>query len=281
MKISIITATRQDVDTLPDCLASVAGQSYPDREHIVIVGTSTDGTLAVLEAHRPQLAALVSEPDQGLYEALNKGLALATGDVVGFLHADDLFADANVLARIAAAFATPTDQGTVEAVYGDLVYVAKENTGRVIRYWRSGEFQPARLRWGWMPPHPTLYLRRSVLQRLGGFDPCYRIAADYDLILRMLGGGGGRPVGQVVYLHRVLVRMRVGGTSNRSLSKILLKSREDYRALRANGIGGFGALAWKNLSKLPQFFHNKEKGLNKEEGVGSLFPAREGNVGDL
>lgn len=281
MKISIITATRQDVDTLPDCLASVAGQSYPDREHIVIVGTSTDGTLAVLEAHRPQFAALVSEPDQGLYEALNKGLALATGDVVGFLHADDLFADANVLARIAAAFATPTDQGTVEAVYGDLVYVAKQNTGRVIRYWRAGEFQPARLRWGWMPPHPTLYLRRSVLQRHGGFDPCYRIAADYDLILRMLGGGGGRPEGQVVYLPRVLVRMRVGGTSNRSLSKILLKSWEDYRALRANGIGGFGALAWKNLSKLPQFFHNKEKGLNKEKGVSSLFPAREGNVGDL
>ena len=270
MKISIITATQQCVDTLGDCLASVAGQSYPDREHIVIDGASTDGTLAVLEAHRPQLAALVSEPDQGLYEALNKGLARASGDVVGFLHADDLYADADVRARIAAAFATTSDRGTVEAVYGDLVYVAKEDTNRVIRYWRAGEFQPVRLRWGWMPPHPTLYLRRSVYQRQGGFDPRYRIAADYDLMLRVLGGGGGRPVGQVVYLPQVLVRMRVGGTSNRSLSKILLKSREDYRALRANRIGGFGALAWKNLSKLPQFFQNKE------EGASSLFPARDG-----
>ncbi len=270
MKISIITATRQCVATLADCLASVAGQSYPDREHIVIDGASTDGTLAVLEAHRPQLAALVSEPDQGLYEALNKGLARASGDVIGFLHADDLYADADVLARIAAAFATTADQGTVEAVYGDLMYVARGDTGRVIRYWRPGQFQPARLRWGWMPPHPTLYLRRSVYQRQGGFDTRYRIAADYDLMLRVLGGREGRPAGQVVYLPQVLVRMRVGGTSNRSLPKILLKSREDYRALRANRIGGIGALAWKNLSKLPQFFPNKEK------GVSTLFPVRDG-----
>ena len=131
MKISIITATRQCVDTVPDCLASVAGQSHTDREHIVIDGASTDGTLAVLEAHRPQLAALVSEPDHGLYEALNKGLALATGDVVGFLHADDVYADAKVLARIAAAFADPSDRGAVEAVYGDLEYVA----GRIRDGW--------------------------------------------------------------------------------------------------------------------------------------------------
>ncbi len=246
MKISVITATWNCADTIGDCLASVAGQSYPDREHIVIDGASPDGTLSVLEAHRAQLAVLVSEPDQGIYDALNKGLSRASGEVVGLLHADDLYADADVLARIAAAFADPA----VDAVYGDLVYVSQKNTDRVIRHWRSGEYRPARLRRGWMPPHPTLYLRRSLYERHGNFDLQYRIAADYDLILRLLS----RIEGRIVYLPEVLVRMRLGGTSNRSLRHILRKSSEDYRALRANRMGGLAALAWKNLSKAPQFF---------------------------
>jgi glycosyltransferase involved in cell wall biosynthesis len=246
MKISVITATWNCVETVGDCLASVAGQSYPDLEHILIDGGSRDGTLEVLQAHCDRLAVLVSEPDGGIYDALNKGIARATGEVVGLLHADDVYADGDVLARVAAAFADPA----VEAVYGDLVYVAREDTGRVIRYWRSGAFRPARLRRGWMPPHPTLYLRRALYARFGVFDTRYRIAADYDLMLRMLTQMSGR----VLYLPEVLVRMRVGGVSNRSLGKILQKSLEDYRALRANRVGGLGALAWKNLSKLPQFF---------------------------
>jgi glycosyltransferase len=246
MKISIITATWNCAGTVAECLASVAGQSYPDREHIVIDGASTDGTVAVLEAHRAQLAVLVSEPDQGIYDALNKGLARASGEVVGLLHADDLYADADVLARIAAAFADPA----VDAVYGDLVYVSQKDTRRVIRHWRAGEYRPARLRWGWMPPHPTLYLRRALYERHGNFDLQYRIAGDYDLILRLLS----RIEGRVVYLPQVLVRMRLGGASNRSLRHILRKSWEDYRALRANQMGGIAALAWKNLSKAPQFF---------------------------
>jgi glycosyltransferase len=189
---------------------------------------------------------VVSEPDSGIYHALNKGLALATGEVVGFLHADDVYADGEVLARVAAAFADPA----VDAVYGDLVYVRKADTARVVRHWRAGAYDPARLRRGWMPPHPTLYLRRALYERHGVFDRRYRIAGDYDLMLRMLS----RLTGRVVYLPQVLVRMRVGGESNRSLSRILRKSREDYRALRENGIGGAGALVWKNLSKIPQFF---------------------------
>lgn len=246
MKISIITATRNCASTIADCLASVAGQSYPDREHIVIDGASTDGTLAALETHRAQLAVLISEPDQNPYDAINKGIARASGEVIGFLHADDRYADAEVLARIAAAFADPT----VDAVYGDLVYVSQTDTDRVIRYWRAGEYRPARLRRGWMPPHPTLYLRRALYERHGGFDLRYRIAADYDLMLRLLS----RLTGRVVYLPQVLVRMRLGGISNRSLRHVLRKSWEDYRALRNNRMGGIGALAWKNLSKLPQFF---------------------------
>ncbi|RKT45270.1 glycosyltransferase family 2 protein [Thiocapsa rosea] len=246
MKISVITATWNCAGTLGDCLASVAGQTHAEREHLLIDGGSTDGTLAVLEAHRAGLAVLVSEPDGGIYDALNKGIGLASGDVVGFLHADDVYADTRVLARVADAFADPT----VEAVYGDLAYVAKEDTGRMIRYWRSGAYRPERLRWGWMPPHPTLYLRRSLYADFGVFDTRYRIAADYDLMLRMLT----RMTGRVVYVPELLVRMRVGGVSNRSVGKILRKSWEDYRALRANRVGGLGALAWKNLSKVPQFF---------------------------
>jgi glycosyltransferase len=251
MKISIITVTFACAETVGDCLASVAGQSYAKREHILIDGASTDGTLAVLEAHRSALAVLVSEPDGGIYDALNKGIALATGDIVGFLHADDLYADGDVLARVAEAFADPA----VEAVYGDLVYVAKEDTGRVIRHWRSGAYSRKRLAWGWMPPHPTLYLRRSVYQRLGLFNTRYRIAADYDLMLRVLSGMTGR----VVYVPEVLVRMRVGGASNRSLRHVVRKSWEDYRALRSNRVGGVGALAWKNVSKLPQFVRRQAR----------------------
>ena len=166
MKISIITATYHCAATVGACLESVAAQTYADREQIVIDGASPDGTLAVLTARQDQLAVLVSAPDQGIYFALNKGLARASGEVVGVLHADDVYGDAEVLARIAAAFADPT----VMAVYGDLEYVSQGDPTRVVRHWRAGPFDPARLRRGWMPPHPTLYLRRSVYERLGGFD---------------------------------------------------------------------------------------------------------------
>ena len=143
------------------------------------------------------------------------------------------------------AFADPA----VDGVYGDLDYVAKAEPSRIIRRWRSGDYDPARLAWGWMPPHPTLYLRRSVIEQWGGFDTTLRIAADYDAMLRYLGRGRIR----LAYIPEVLVKMLVGGESNRSLSRILRKSREDYRALRNNGVGGVGALVWKNLSKVGQF----------------------------
>lgn len=246
MKISIITAAFNCSNMLGDCLSSVASQNHYDIEHWVIDGGSTDGTVEILESQNQQLAGVISEPDKGTYDALNKGLAHVTGEVVGVLHADDVFADTEVLSHVAAAFEDPR----VEAIYGDLVYVARNDVSRVIRYWRSGQFMPCQLNWGWMPPHPTLYLRRSVYERFGGFDTRYMIAADYDFMLRVLT----QLSGMVVYLPQVLVRMRLGGVSNRSLRTVLQKSREDFRALKANGVGGVGALAWKNLAKLPQFF---------------------------
>lgn len=245
MKISVVTAVFNNRETIAAALDSVLAQTGADYELVVIDGGSTDGTLEVLNRYAERIAVLVSEPDKGIYDALNKGIQRASGDVVGFLHSDDLFADAGVLSRIAAAFADPG----VEAVYGDLLYVRKDNTDQVVRYWRAGDFSRSRLSWGWMPPHPTFYVRRGVYVRLGGFDMSYRIAADYDCMLRFLGRGGVC----VAYIPEVLVKMRVGGASNRSLRNIARKSSEDLRALRRNGVGGIGALIWKNLSKLPQF----------------------------
>jgi glycosyltransferase involved in cell wall biosynthesis len=250
VKISIITAVYNNCETIAAALDSVLAQTGADFELIVIDGGSTDGTLAVLNGYADRLAVLVSEPDRGIYDALNKGIRRASGEVVGFLHSDDLFADDCVLKRVVEAFADPQ----VEAVYGDLLYVRKDNPDEVVRYWRAGAFSRARLGWGWMPPHPTFYVRRAVYERLGVFDTKYHIAADYDCMLRFLGKGCLR----VGYIPEVLVKMRLGGASNRSLKNILRKSQEDYRALKNNQVGGIGALVWKNLSKLPQFiFSNR------------------------
>lgn len=246
--ISVVTATWNCDQTVKECLASVAEQTYPHREHVVVDGASTDRTMAILTAHDHQLAVLKSEPDAGIYDALNKGIALACGDVVGFLHADDLYATPNVLAQIAKSFEDPA----VCAVYGDLQYVSKVNTAQVVRQWRSSAFTPNGLAWGWMPPHPTLYVRREWYERIGGFDTRYRIAADYLSILQMFSKADFKSV----YLPEVLVKMRLGGESNKSLKNLVRKTAEDWRALRSTGVGAFGgagALVWKNLSKLGQF----------------------------
>ncbi|MCB5199756.1 glycosyltransferase [Loktanella sp. TSTF-M6] len=245
MKISIITAVYNAAATVGQAVASVDAQTGVDVEHIIVDGLSQDDTLAVIAGMGQGGRIVISEADRGIYDAINKGIARATGDVIGVVHADDYLADDHVLSDIAAIFADPA----VEAVYGDLDYVQKSDTRRIVRHWQAGAYRPARLRRGWMPPHPTLFLRAAVFDRIGGYDPALRIAADYDLILRYFSTTTVQPV----YLPRVLVKMRVGGESNRSLDRILLKMREDRLALRRNGIGGWGTIAVKNLSKLRQF----------------------------
>lgn len=241
--------------TVVECLASVATQSYLNREHIIIDGASDDGTRNILERHRKQLATLISEPDEGIYDALNKGLGCATGEVVGFLHADDLYANTMVLERVAEAFRDPE----VSAVYGDLQYVRQDDKEHVVRYWRAGRYHQRKLGWGWMPPHPTLYVRREMYDRIGCFDTSYRIAADYLSILKLFS----QPDLVTAYLPIVMVRMRLGGASNRSLRHVITKSREDYRALRQTGAGGLGTLLWKNVSKLGQFAGKAERGTER------------------
>jgi len=245
LKISVITAVREAESTIGQAIRSVADQSWQDLEHVVIEGRSSDGTLAAIKATRHDRMTLISEADRGIYDALNKGIRLATGDVVGFLHGDDFLAHPQVLARVAASFDTPR----IEAVFSDLDYVDKLDGERVVRRWRTGPFSPSRLRHGWMPAHPTLYLRREVYQRIGGYDADMRISADYDFILRYFS----QVQDQTVHIPEVLYKMRMGGVSNRNLVMIALKMREDLQALKRNNVGGLSILAMKNLSKIGQF----------------------------
>jgi glycosyltransferase len=249
MKISVITATYNCGKTLRTTLESMAAQTHPDIEHLVIDGGSRDDTMDLVKGWTAHPIIWESGKDKGIYDALNKGIAKASGEIVGFLHADDVLQDAQVLEKIARAF----DDAEVQAVYGDLVYVAQDNLDQVIRTWRSGPFQVGLLRQGWMPPHPTFYVRRSLYERLGGFDLQYRIAADYDNMLRMLRGESGQGI-RAAYIPEVLVRMRTGGISNRSLRNILQKSGEDLRIARRNHVGGLMTIARKNFSKVSQFW---------------------------
>jgi len=245
MKLSVVTAVYNRRATIEAAVESVRRQTYGDIEHIVQDGGSDDGTLDLLQSLSGPDMRLETGRDGGIYDAINRGIARATGDVIGLMHSDDLFGSDTVLADVAEAMAT----GDVDGVYGDLVYVSATDPTRVIRMWSSGDYHPQKLRRGWMPPHPTLYLRREVFGRWGMYDTEFRIAADYEAMLRWLVQGQIR----LAYLPKVMVRMRVGGESNRSLERILRKSREDYRAIRRHGVGGIGTLAAKNFSKIGQF----------------------------
>jgi len=251
MRISLITVCYNAASTLGDAVKSVCGQSIPagapfELEYIVVDGGSTDHTMDVLAPYRKEVATLISEPDKGLYDAMNKGLAAATGEVVGILNADDFYADAEVLADVAQAFLNPD----VDAVYGDLHYVDAQDPQKVVRRWKAGKYQPGAFRRGWMPPHPALFIRRSCYRQWGGFTQTLRSAADYELMLRFIHRHGMR----LHYLPRTLVHMRAGGVSNASLGHRLRAHREDWKAWRMNGYlpSPFALLA-KPLRKLPQF----------------------------
>jgi glycosyltransferase len=251
MKISLITSVYNNQETIAEAIGSVLSQTYPNIEYIIIDGGSTDGTVNIVRSYQDQLAAFVSEPDRGIYDGLNKGIRLATGDVIGFLHSDDLYQDNKVIAKVAQAF---TDN-PVDSVYGDLTYIDKNDPTKIIRYWQSGLFSLKKLRYGWMPPHPTFFVKRDIYERYGTFDTSFKIAADYDLILRFLGKNRI----STYYIPSVLIKMRVGGESNKNWKNILRKSTEDLQAMKNNGIGSVLSLLIKNLSKLQQFFRKNLK----------------------
>jgi glycosyltransferase involved in cell wall biosynthesis len=226
--ISIVTAVRNGEAHLAGCLRSVSGQTYPRVEHIVVDGASEDGTGHILAAHKHCIAKSISEPDQGIYDAMNKGIQMATGEIVGTLNADDFYADSRVLADVAAVFA----QTGTDAVFADLLVVDRDKPDRVLRYYQSKDFHPDRFAQGWMPPHPTFFTRREHYQSLGLYRTDYRIAADYELLIRFLAGH------HLSYQHipRVLVHMRAGGVSSRNMLSNWVLNKEIVRACRENNI---------------------------------------------
>ena len=226
-KLSVITVCRNSEATIEDTLQSVAIQTYPSVEHIVVDGGSSDGTMKIV-ARFPHVAKAVSEPDHGIYDAMNKGIRISTGEIIGTLNADDFYAAPDVLARVAALFEDPT----IDVCYGDLCYVGYNDPTRIVRYWRSSKFKPDLFLHGWCPPHPTFFVRRSVYDRLGTYDESYKIAADVDLTMRYLEKHRVRSH----YLPQVLVKMRMGGSSNKSIRSVIRQNREIWAALRKHGL---------------------------------------------
>ena len=252
LKFSIITASYNRKELIGSCISSVLGQTFPGIEYIIIDGGSTDGTLDIISqvmSHKTLVTKVISEPDNGIYDALNKGIRMAAGDVIGFLHADDMYATDTVLKTVAGCF----ERQNVDSCYGDLQYVDKNDTNKTIRCWKSSPFDSGLLKKGWMPPHPTFFVKRAVYEKYGGFDTTFRIAADYELMMRFLGKHGISSC----YVPEFLVKMRVGGASNKSIRNIIRKSSEDYRIMKMHHVGGLAALIRKNLSKVPQFFQKQ------------------------
>jgi len=245
MKLSLITVTYNSAETLQNTIKSVRSQQINGLEYIVIDGGSVDGTLELLAESSDVVSHWISEPDSGIYDAMNKGVKLTTGEIIGFLHADDCFANTNILGEIIRRFSI----NDIDFLYGDLEYITTTKPSKVLRYWQSGEFSTSMLKWGWMPPHPTVYFKRGLIDKVGLFNTSYTIAADYEWMLRCLN----TPAINVQYWPQVVVQMRVGGASNKNLSRIIKKSREDYRAIKSNKIGGILTLAFKNLGKVTQF----------------------------
>lgn len=245
MKISIITPTFNSAATVADTLSSVSSQTYADIEHVIVDGLSRDHTMDIVRTY-PHVGQLISEKDKGIFDGMNKGIALATGEVVGILNSDDVYSTPAVIEKVMQQFADPS----VDAVYGDLLYVDASDLNKVVRYWRAGGYSPSAFYWGWMPPHPTFFVRRRYYEQYGAFHLQLRSAADYELMLRFLLRHHLRPA----YIPEVLVKMRMGGNSNASIKGRLKANAEDRAAWNMNELKPYPWTLWlKPIRKLPQF----------------------------
>lgn len=249
IKISIITATYNSSKYIKDNLKSLATQTYSNIEHIIVDGLSSDGTIDILKNSNFNMNNVISEKDKGIYHALNKGIIASTGDIVGILHSDDIFEDNEVLSLVAGIFL----DDSVQAVYGNLKYINITNT-KIIRNWKSNEFIKSNLQNGWMPPHPTLFIRKNVIFPNYMYSEKLKISSDYEMILRLFS----QQSFCVAYIDKYLVRMRIGGASNKSLRNIILKMYEDFSALKILNLTArqrAACLLKKNASKIKQFIY--------------------------
>ena len=227
MKISIITVVWNNAKTIKDAINSVLNQSYKDIEYIVIDGSSTDGTIDIVQSYGDKIK-FISEKDNGLYDAMNKGIRMATGDVVGILNSDDFYASDKILQIVADEFL----KGNIDSVYANLEYIDANDPKRVIRYWRSKKYQEGLFRSGWHPAHPTFFVKKEIYEKYGVFDLSFKIAADYELMLRFFE----KCKITSSYVDEVFVKMRIGGESNRSIKNIIKANMESYKAWKANGL---------------------------------------------
>lgn len=246
LKVSIITVTYNSEKFLEDCISSVQMQNYPHIEHIIIDGRSEDGTIDIIRRYEKGIAKWVSEPDKGMYDALNKGMQMATGDIIGTLNSDDVLDNDHVILQIVNEFVA----NNADAVYGDLEYVAQDDIEKVLRIWRGQPYKRSRFQVGWMPAHPTFYIRRSMIEKYGGYETHYFSAADYEFMARYLFHHRVT----ASYLPQLIVRMRIGGASNKNLKQRLRANRRDYLAMKRNKIPfAFLVSILKPLTKLHQF----------------------------
>jgi len=248
MKVTIVTTTYNSEKFLRDCIESVISQDYPDIEHIIVDAQSTDGTISIIKQYESKIARWITEKDNGIYDGINKGMAMATGDIIGILNSDDMLASKDVISNIVKCF----EEHKVDSIYGDLVYVDQQNIRKVIRYWKGLPYKRYRFHYGWMPAHPTFYLRRDLIKELGNYETHYFTAADYEFMARYLY----RHRISACYLPMLIVKMRVGGLSNRNIMSRLRANRRDYLAMKINNIP-FPHIAsiLKPLIKLRQYYY--------------------------
>jgi glycosyltransferase involved in cell wall biosynthesis len=246
MKVSIVTICYNSAETIRETIESVISQTYKDIEYIIVDGASKDNTCDIVRSFGDRISRFVSEPDRGIYDAMNKGVKLATGDVIGILNSDDFYADANVITDIVSTFEKTNALG----VYADLVYVNRDNVDKITRTWKSGVYEEGKFLFGWMPPHPTFFVKREVYQAYGHYTTELRSSSDYEFMLRVIH----KEKISVGYLPRVITKMRVGGQSNVTLTNRKKANREDRRAWKMNGLKPyFFTIALKPLRKIPQF----------------------------
>lgn len=248
MKVSIITITYNSAQTVEDTIKTVVMQDYPDMEYLIIDGKSKDRTLEIAGKYKNKISKIVSEKDKGLYDALNKGITHATGDIIGMLHSDDLYAHEKVISKVVQKF---NDNPDLEGVYADLVFVNRKDTDKPMRVWESGEYEEGAFLKGWMPPHPTFFVRKEVYEKFGGFNTGLKLSADYELMLRLIHKNGIK----IGYLKDTIVKMRMGGVSNVSIFVKIKANLEDKLAWKLNGIKpGFATTLMKPLKKIKQYF---------------------------
>ncbi len=249
MKVSLITVTLNSSKYLEACLRSVINQHYPSIEHIIIDGGSTDSTLSIIKNYENYISSWVSEKDNGMYHAINKGMKLATGEIIGILNSDDLLASQDVVSQIVHCFKTTN----TDSIYGDLVYVDPTDTSIVHRFWKGQDYKRSRFQYGWMPAHPTFYFKRELVEKFGGFENHYHTAADYEFMARYLFLNNV----SATYVPKLFVRMRLGGASNGSLYRRIRANRRDYLAMKKNKVPmPLMASILKPVRKLPQYYRS-------------------------